>query len=176
MDETLKYPAGKVHYPPGYEPNAIASCIQEIESLPGDVKNTVLRLSEEQLNTKTMPGVWSVRQVIHHTVDSHINAFTRFKLALTEESPVIKPYDEGKWAQLPDSLNAPVELSVALLEALHKRWVFLLRAMNAEDFSRAFHHPDSGKNIPLWQAVSIYAWHGRHHLAHVKLLLEKKGW
>jgi len=129
----------------------------------------------EQLDTPYRPGGWTVRQVVHHLPDSHLNAYTRFKLALTEERPTIKPYDEQKWAELADTKKTPVETSLALLEALHQRWVVLLRSPAATDFARGFAHPERGA-MTLDGTLALYSWRGRHHVAHITSLRERMGW
>lgn len=155
---------------------AIAEGIAEIARLPQNVKDTVARLSEEQLAAKTLPGVWSVIQVIHHMADSHMNAFIRCKLAMTENSPVIKPYEEGDWARLADAKDAPVQFSIDLLTALHARWALLLGSLRNGDWKRAYFHPDQKRNVPLEEVVLLYAWHGRNHLAHIHALMAARGW
>ena len=132
-------------------------------------------LNEQQLDTPYRPDGWTVRQVVHHVADSHMNALTRFKLALTEEHPTIKPYDEAAWAKLEDTRTAPVETSLTLLDALHDRWVRVLRAMKTSDFARTLQHPESGDQN-LDQVLALYDWHGRHHTAHVTNLRSRNGW
>jgi uncharacterized damage-inducible protein DinB len=152
-----------------------AARIAEIDETPAKLRAAVAGLSASQLDTPYRPEGWSVRQVVHHLPDSHANAYVRFKLALTEDSPTIKPYLEARWAELPDTRETPVEVSLALLEALHRRWVILLRAMTAEDFARPLQHPEKGR-LTLDQMLALYAWHGRHHVAHVTALRERMGW
>jgi hypothetical protein len=132
-------------------------------------------LSDERLSTPYRPGGWTVRQLAHHVPDSHLNAYVRLKLALTEDTPTIKPYDEGSWAKLPDSDVVPVETSLVLLEAVHARWVALLRSMRDEEFNRRYTHPETG-NHDLNYLVGMYAWHGAHHTAHITALRKEKGW
>ena len=132
-------------------------------------------MSEEQLNTPYRDGGWTVRQVAHHVADSHLNAYVRFRLALTENEPTIKPYDEAAWAEIDDARHAPVEVSLALLEALHDRWTRLLRSMSDADFLKQFRHPELGV-VPLEKNLALYAWHGKHHVAHVTSLRGRKQW
>lgn len=149
--------------------------IDEIEATPSQLRAAVTGFSDEQLDTRYRDGGWTVRQVLHHVPDSHMNAFIRMKLALTETDPLIKPYDEGGWALLGDVAATPIETSLALLENLHSRWVILLRGMDGDQWTRCFVHPAMGK-ITLEYALAIYAWHGRHHTAHVTELRKRKGW
>src|SRR6185503_13578635 len=138
-------------------------------------REAVRGLSDDRLSTPYRPGGWTVRQLAHHVPDSHLNAYVRLKLALTEETPTIKPYDEALWARLPDSDVVPVETSLVLLESVHARWVALLRSMKDEDFNRRYNHPDTG-NHDLNYLVALYAWHGPHHTAHITTLRMQKGW
>ncbi|RFU64702.1 putative metal-dependent hydrolase [Peribacillus glennii] len=148
--------------------------INEIEDLPRLLRGAVKGLDNKQLDTPYRSGGWTVRQVIHHLTDSHMNAYVRFKLALTEEKPVIKPYDEAKWAELSD-YKLPIDISLSLLEALHKRWTNLLRNLSPSDMEKIFIHPDSGE-VSVGKNIGIYAWHGRHHLAHITSLCNRQGW
>ncbi len=133
-------------------------------------------LTDAQLNTPYRPGGWTARQVAHHVPESHMNAYIRFKLALTEQNPTIKPYDEDAWSKLADVSREPVETSIVLLEALHKRWVTLLETMKPEDFARTVVHPEYGKQMSLDELLQMYAWHGKHHAAHVTTLRQRSGW
>ena len=164
----LQYPIGRFSFPDSTTAEERQTWIQEIARAPQDLRAAVARLSPEQLDTPYRPGGWTVRQVAHHVPDSHMNAFVRFKLALTEDRPTIKPYDEARWALLPDA-RLPIEPSLDLLEALHARWVGLLASMSDQDFQRTFVHPESG-TWRLDQYLAQYAWHGRHHVAHIKSL------
>ena len=139
------------------------------------MREAVAGLTEAQLDTPYRPGGWTVRQVVHHVPDSHINSYVRFKLALTEDAPVIKPYDEARWATLADATTTPIEVSLTLLESLHARWVRLLEGMTAAEFLRAFNHPESGV-VRLDQNLALYSWHSRHHVAHILRLRERMGW
>ena len=145
------------------------------EETPEKLRAAVQDLNEEQLDTPYRPGGWTIRQVIHHLPDSHMNSYVRFKLALTENTPAIKTYDEAKWAELDDSKDTPVEVSLNLLESLHKRWVVLLRSMSEKDFHRSVNHPEWGE-IKLDRMLALYSWHCRHHLAHITTLRQRKGW
>jgi uncharacterized damage-inducible protein DinB len=136
----------------------------------------VAGLSREQLETPYRPGGWTIKQVVHHVPDGHMNAYTRFKLALTENEPTIKPYEEDKWAELPDSQRVPIDVSLDLLDALHTRWVTLLGAMDAADFTRTLRHPEHNRIMTLGQLLALYAWHGRHHVAHITSLRKREGW
>lgn len=139
------------------------------------MRNTVESLTEEQLDTPYREGGWTVRQVVHHLADSHINGYTRFRLALTEASPAIRTYDEGKWAELNDAKHAPISPSLAILDGLHHRWVHLLRALSPADWKKTFIHPELGQ-MKLDVTAALYAWHGEHHVAHITSLGERKGW
>ena len=137
-------------------------------SAPATLRALTAGRSDVELDTPYRPQGWTVHQVVHHVPDSHMNALIRFKLALTEDTPTIKPYDEARWAQLPDATQTPVDVSLALLDALHRRWVVVLRAMSPTDFERSFMHPEHGRTMSLDQALALYAWHGTHHLGHVR--------
>lgn len=149
--------------------------IAEIAETPARMRKAIAGLTDSQLETPYREGGWTVRQVVHHVPDSHLNSYTRFKLALTEEHPTIRPYDEAKWAELSDSRDTPIETSLTLLESLHDRWTRLLRAMSADDYRRTLNHPDSGV-MSLDTMLTLYAWHGRHHVAHITSLRERMGW
>ena len=170
----MKYPIGIFQLDDEMTSSVINTWINEIENLPRLLRNAVKNLDDEQLNTPYRSGGWTVRQVIHHVADSHLNAYVRFKLALTEENPIIKPYDETKWAELAD-YNMPIEPSLLLLEALHKRWTYLLRSLTSADLEKTFIHPDSGE-VSVRNNIGIYAWHGKHHLAHITSLCNRRGW
>jgi uncharacterized damage-inducible protein DinB len=171
----LRYPVGKMTMEPRLTDEERRERIDEIEQAPARLRAAVEDLTEEQLATPYRPEGWTVRQVAHHVPDSHMNAYIRFKLALTEEEPPIKTYEEALWAKLPDTAEVPVEVSLVLLESVHRRWVAVLRSMSAGDFERTLRHPDHGV-INLNQLLCLYAWHGRHHVAHVTGLRERMGW
>ncbi len=166
----LKYPIGKFDYVGEISAAQRDLWIKEIDELPTKLKEAVKGLTEEQLNLTYREGGWTLRQVVHHIADSHMNSFTRFKLALTEDTPAIKPYYEDRWAELSDSLKTDIQLSILLIEALHKRWVILLKSLDDSDFSRAFYHPETQKTFRLDYNLGIYAWHGKHHVAHITTL------
>jgi hypothetical protein len=149
--------------------------IQDIEETPVKLRAAIHGLSEEQLSTPYREGGWTVRQVIHHVPDSHLNSYIRFKLALTEDEPTIKPYMEDRWAELADSRVTPIETSLSLLDSLHRRWVLLLRSFRADDWKKCFRHPELGL-VSLDKNVALYSWHGRHHVAHITALRQSKGW
>ena len=149
--------------------------LDEIEQAPARLRGAVAGLSNQQLDTPYRPGGWSVRQVVHHLPDSHLNSYVRFRLALTEDEPTIKPYDESRWAELTDARTAPVEISLAFIESLHRRWMLLLRSLTPADFARQFRHPELGV-VSLDKNLALYAWHGRHHVAQITSLRERMGW
>ncbi len=174
-DEDLRYPIGMFAAPESVSPANVAAWIDDIATLPRDLRAVVSPLGDAQLDTRYRPGGWSVRQVVHHIADSHVNSFVRFKWTLTEDRPTIKAYDEQAWAELPDTVGAPIALSLDLLDALHARWCVLLRTLGKDDFTREFVHPDSGP-VPLGVNIATYRWHGRHHLAHIEQLARREGW
>jgi hypothetical protein len=171
----LRYPIGKAEMAARLDDGQRRELIDRIEETPARLRAAVAGLSDEQLDTPYRPDGWTVRQVVHHLPDSHLQAYARFKLALTEEEPPIKTYDEARWAELPDTHAVPIEVSLVLLENLHRRWVALLRGLPADAFARTLRHPDHGI-INLNQLLGMYAWHGRHHVAHVTSLRERMGW
>jgi uncharacterized damage-inducible protein DinB len=170
-----RYPIGKWDRRDMLTPGERAAMIAQISEVPARMRTAIAGLDEAQLDTPYREGGWTVRQVVHHVPDSHLNSYTRFKLALTEEEPTIRPYDEAKWAALSDSRDTPVETSLTMLGALHDRWTILLRAMSDDDFRRTLRHPDIGV-MSLDALLSLYAWHGRHHVGHVTSLRERMGW
>ena len=175
MTTELSYPIGKFKWEGDATAEQREQLIDEIAGTPARVRAAVEGLSAEQLETPYRPGGWTVRQVVHHIADSHLNSYVRFRLALTEDEPTIKPYHEDRWAELDDARTAPLEVSLALLESLHERWVQLLKSLKAEDFARTFKHPEMGV-VSLDKNVGLYAWHGRHHVAHITGLRERMGW
>lgn len=176
-DETadLRFPIGRFEPPTRISPADRQRWIDDLAAHPEAARAAIRGLSAEQLDTPYRHGGWTVRQVLHHLPDSHLNGYLRMKLALTEPEPTITPYDQARWAELTDGRTAPVEWSLALLDGLHARWVFLLRSLDASAFARRFHHPESGI-VPLDTALALYAWHGRHHLAQIAGLRERRGW
>lgn len=169
--EMLRFPIGRDPKVTGYDAEAVARGIADLEAFPAQLRKRAEGLSEGDLEIRYRPEGWTVRQVIHHVADSHINSYTRFKLALTEDKPVIKPYFEDRWAELPDGKVGNIKVSLALVEAVHDRLCALLRTLDREALARAFFHPEHGKEIYLYQSVGTYAWHGKHHLAHIDLAL-----
>lgn len=172
----LRYPVGRFNFDAPISQADYPRLIGEIAEAPGAMRSAVAGLSRDQLETRYRPGGWTVKQVVHHVPDSHLNAYTRFKLALTENEPTIKPYDEAAWAELADSQKVPIDVSLTLLESLHQRWVPLLRSMDAADFRRGLRHPEHGRVLTLEQMLGLYAWHSRHHVAHITALRQREGW
>ncbi|WP_443937261.1 YfiT family bacillithiol transferase [Pedobacter sp. MW01-1-1] len=165
--EKLKYPIGKFEMPAVFDEKQAAAWIDEIETLPSLLRAATKGLSNEQLNQVYRPEGWTLRQVVHHLPDSHVNAYIRFKQAVTEEVPVIRPYYEERWAETDEAKNGDIELSLALLEALHKRLVVFLKGLSIADFQRTYIHPAIGKELSLANMLGTYAWHGKHHVAHI---------
>lgn len=165
-----RYPIGKFAPQDTYTEAEVRACISRIESLPARFKEAADRLDAKKLESSYRDGGWTARQVIHHIADSHLNAYIRTKWTLTESSPLIKAYDEKAWAETPE-MNADPALSIALLIALHKRWVALLKLLKPEDLARVFIHPETGKSVRLDRMIALYAWHGDHHLGHLKIIL-----
>ena len=170
-----RYPIGKFHFDGTLSEEQRASFINDIEHAPSAMRAAVNDLTPQQLDTPYREGGWTVRQVVHHVPDSHVNAYVRFKLALTEDEPTIKPYAEDRWARLADTQCTPVEVSLALLESLHSRWVRLLRSLKPEDWKKTFRHPEIGV-VSLERNLASYAWHGKHHVAHITELRKRMGW
>jgi hypothetical protein len=175
MADDLRYPIGKFAYEGPMTPERARECLTAIAETPARLRAAVAGLTDEQLDTPYRPGGWTVRQVVHHVPDSHMNSYMRFRLALTEEQPAIKGYDEAAWAKLPDAQSAPVEISLALLHTLHRRWVMLLESLSPEQWKRTFQHSELGP-VSLERNLALYAWHGRHHVAHITGLRERMGW
>ena len=175
-DEQLRYPVGRFRHDAAAGAAGRERWTAEIATLPARFRAAVDGLSAAQLDTPYRPGGWTVRQLVHHVPDSHMNAYVRFKLALTEDEPTIKPYDEARWAALADVGAVDPAVSLALLDALHARWVAVLAGMAADDWGRGYRHPEQGRVVALDEALAMYAWHGRHHTAHVTALRERSGW
>ena len=171
----LRYPIGPFKFEGQPSEQQITQFIFDIEQTPARLRAAVSGLSEQQLDTPYRPGGWTVRQVVHHLPESHMNAYVRMKMALTEDNPTIKPYDEARWAETPEVVRTPIEVSLTMLDALHQRWVTLLRALGPVDLGRTFYHPESG-SWTIGKYVAPYAWHGRHHVAHITSLRERMGW
>ncbi|MAU15441.1 MAG: metal-dependent hydrolase [Muricauda sp.] len=174
--EELRYPIGKFKAPETISNDHIQRWIGVLEDLPKRLEELVAPLSDEQLDTPYRPGGWTVRQLVHHISDSHHNSYIRFKWALTEDSPVIKPYDEKAWAELFDSRTAPVQMSLDHLKAVHAKLVYLLKGLSEKDLKRVFVHPDGNQESTLEQNIGRYAWHSSHHYAHIQNLIGQKGW
>jgi uncharacterized damage-inducible protein DinB len=169
-----RFPIGKFSYSGPLTAGQKAQCLDNIEQAPANLRAAVRGLSDAQLDTPYRDGGWTVRQVVHHVPDSHLNSYVRFKLALTEDGPTIKPYMENRWAELPDS-SQPIENSLVMLEALHRRWMIILRNLTDSDWQRTFSHPELGP-MTLEKNLALYSWHGKHHVAHIASLRERMGW
>lgn len=170
-----RYPIGRFEQPKEVTPAMRQAAIDDIAATPGKVRAAVAGLSDAQLDTPYREGGWTVRQVVHHLVDSHMNAYVRCRLALTETEPTVRPYEEGAWANLEDARSAPVEVSLKLIEPLHERWVWLLRSVKTENYARTLLHPDFGVKNLDW-LLFLYSWHGKHHTAHITQLRKQQGW
>ncbi|MBV6477847.1 MAG: putative metal-dependent hydrolase YfiT [Ignavibacteria bacterium] len=174
--KNLRYPIGEFIVPESISQNEIDSYMEIISSFPEKLKSVVSELSADKLNTHYREGGWTVKQVVHHLADSHMNAFIRFKLALTEDIPTVKPYFEDRWAELEDGNSDDINLSLTLLEVLHKKWHVLMKSMSEEDFEKSFFHPEYGREFKLKEITAQYSWHCEHHFAHIIELLKRKGW
>ena len=174
MDD-LRFPVGKFHYQGSVNDQQKQAFLDEIEQTPAKLRAAVRGLSDSQLDTPYRPDGWTVRQVVHHVPDSHLNSYVRFKLALTEDEPTVKTYAEDRWAELSDTKATPIEVSLLRLESLHDRWVRLLRSLTAEQWKRSFRHPELGP-MTLERTLALYAWHGRHHIAHITELRKRMAW
>lgn len=171
----LRYPIGRFQRPASLSPAERAAAVAAIAEAPARLREAVAGLTPDQLDTPYREGGWTVRQLVHHVPDSHLNAYVRCKLALTEEAPTIRPYDEKRWAELPEAKTAPIEPSLVLLEGLHGRWVLALGGMNPADWQRPLVHLEMGR-LTVEQLIALYMWHGRHHTAHVTALRQRQGW
>lgn len=171
-DEQLKYPAGKFKPPVSYTQQDLRTWTATIKEFPGRLRHALMGLTEKQLDTPYRPGGWTIRQVVHHVADSHMNSVMRFKWALTENNPTIKPYEEADWALLSD-YHLPVEPSLKVIEGLHQHWAALLETFTEDQWSRTFIHPASGDAMQLRKALALYAWHSKHHLAHITETIKK---
>jgi uncharacterized damage-inducible protein DinB len=169
-----RYPIGKFSYSGPLSPEQTKQYLKDVEETPARLREAVAGLNNQQLDTPYREGGWTVRQLAHHVPDSHMNAYIRFKLALTEDVPTIKPYIQDRWAQLPDS-KAPIDVSLTLLDCVHQRWMMVLHSLGAPDWKRTFNHPEMGP-MTLDKTLALYSWHGRHHVAHVTSLRKQKGW
>ena len=174
-ESDLRYPIGRADRKPELSASERAAAIDAIADAPRALRATVQGLSDAQLDTEYRPGGWTVRQLVHHVADSHMNAYTRFRLAFTEDKPTIKPYEEAKWAELPDAKTMPVDVSLTLLDTMHERLAALLRQTPADSFARTVNHPENGP-MTVDSLVALYAWHGKHHAAHVAALRNRMQW
>jgi hypothetical protein len=174
--EEMKYPIGRFKMPSLAKPETLDKYIADIESFPNRLKAEVEILADEQLDTPYRPDGWTIRQVVNHCADSHMNGLARLKLALTEDKPTIKPYFENRWAELADSKTMPIEAALLMLDGLHKRWAILLRSLTENDLKRIYIHPEHGKEFRLEESIGLYAWHCNHHLAHITELKKRMSW
>lgn len=170
-----RYPLGKYIVQP-FSETQLAAWLNDIQLLPTELEHAVLNLDEAQLKTPYRDGGWTVHQLVHHVADSHMNAYIRIKLGLTTNNPVINPYPEEIWAEMADTKNLPVNISLTLVHALHRRWYEVLKNMSADEFNRTVFHPQHQKELTLWFLLGLYAWHGKHHVAHITALRNSKGW
>ncbi|MDR6157526.1 putative damage-inducible protein DinB [Chryseobacterium sp. SLBN-27] len=174
--EQKRFPIGQFKEPENICDIKLDEYIKVIKDFPAKLKNLIEDFSDDQLDTQYREGGWTVRQLVNHIADSHINSFIRFKLALTEDTPTIKPYDEAKWAELQDSQNMPVKPAMRMIKGTHQRWTALLKSMTNKQFERTFHHPEHHKNYDLRHCLALYVWHCNHHFAHIENLKKEKGW
>jgi len=174
--EKLRYPIGRFKKPDIFDEEVLAKHIADFSTFPASLKKEVGNLTVDQLEIVYRPGGWTIRQLVHHCAESHMNAFARFKFALTEEKPTIKPYDEAAWAELSDSRTLPIEPSLRMLEGIHERLTSLLLTLSREQLQRKLVHPEHGTDFQLYEMCAMYAWHSNHHLAHVKAVKESKRW
>ncbi|MBS1948762.1 MAG: putative metal-dependent hydrolase [Bacteroidetes bacterium] len=173
--QDLRYPIGK-YLPQPFSEQQKKEWLHDIKYLPEMLEHSILNLDAAQLDTPYREGGWTAKQLVHHIADSHINAYTRFKLGLTEDNPIIKPYEENLWAELDDVKNLPINISLTLLHALHARWHEAIKKLPAEAWQRTVVHPEHEKKFTLWHFLGMYAWHGKHHVAHITSLRQRKGW
>jgi len=174
--ENLRYPIGKYKRPEQYTSQSLNDWMNIIEALPQWLDICIENLDEAQLHVPYRDGGWTIQQVIHHVADSHMNAYIRLKLALTEDNPQIKPYAEALWAELPDTELVPINISTTLIHALHRRWTVLMRQLQPLQWERTYYHPEQKRDVPLWELAALYAWHSRHHMEHIRRLRERMNW
>jgi len=174
--EKLRYPIGRFEAPAAFRPESRKGWLQAIAALPSWLDVIVQNLDAAQLETPYRDGGWNMNQVIHHLADSHMNAFVRLKLALTEERPIVKPYAEALWAETEEIGSVPVNVSITLLHALHRRWTDLLERIPDAAWERTYFHPEQQREVPIWEMTAVYAWHGRHHMEQLRGLREREGW
>ncbi len=175
MTKDLRYPIGKYIVQP-FSEKLFGEWLIDIKNLPQHLENAVLNLDEGQLDTVYRDSGWTIKQVVHHLADSHMNAYIRFKLALTEDNPGIKPYDEAAWAEMSDTKNLPINLSLTILHSLHIRWYEIIKNITEKDLNRTVFHPEYKKEMTVWYLLGMYAWHSRHHVAHITSLRERRSW
>ncbi|MFT3680049.1 MAG: putative metal-dependent hydrolase [Ferruginibacter sp.] len=173
--DNLSFPIGK-YEPKPFSEQQLKEWIIDIQFLPQHIENAITNLDETQLDTPYRPGGWTVKQLVHHVADSHMNAFIRFKLGLTEDNPTIKPYEQDEWVKMADVQNIPVNVSVTLLHALHTRWTAVVKNISGAEWDRTVVHPEHGRQMTLWFLLGMYAWHSRHHTAHITSLRERMKW
>lgn len=174
--EKLRYPTGRYEKRETYTAEELKGWIGVLKALPSWMDACIENLDEHQLQIPYREGGWTIQQVVHHVADSHVNAYIRLKLALTEDTPTIKPYNEAAWALLPDVQALPVNISVTMLHTLHIRMVAIMTALTPDEWERTFYHPEHGRYIPLWEMAAMYAWHSRHHTEHIRQLRERMNW
>lgn len=174
--ETLKYPIGQFVVPASINKEQLNKWIDDLEKLPEQIESATANLSDEQLDTPYRPDGWTLRQVIHHLPDSHMNAYIRFKLAITEKNPVIRPYQEDLWAQCEEARSGSINVSVSLLRSLHVRWAAFLKTLTGEEFNRTYLHPEHNRTFILKDVLAMYVWHGKHHLAHITETIKRNNW
>ena len=175
MTTDPRYPIGKYIVQP-FSEKLLGEWLIDIKNLPQHLENSILNLDEQQLNTAYRDGGWTVKQLVHHVADSHMNAYIRFKLGLTEDKPVIKPYEEAAWAEMADTKNLPINISLTLLHSLHIRWYEILKNMSHDELNKTVYHPEHKKEFTLWELLGMYAWHSKHHVAHITSLREREKW
>lgn len=175
-EKNLKYPIGQYQKPEIITDEIIKEYISVIENFPSKIRSETAHLTDEQLDTQYRPDGWSIRQVVNHCADSHMNSLMRFKLALTEDEPTIRPYFEDRWAELADSKDVSIEPALKMLDGIHERWAILLKSLTKDDLSRCFIHPEYGKTYRLDENIGVYAWHCDHHLAHISVLKKSMNW
>ncbi len=175
MSDDLRYPIGKWVRQPSVDADACATMIQQVAAAPAALAAAVTGLTDAQLDTPYRPEGWTPRQIVHHIADSHMNAYIRFKLGITEDNPTIKPYQEARWAETVDGKSAPIDASLAIIDGIHRRWVQFLRSLDGQAFARTVQHPERGP-MTLVDLLQLYAWHGRHHTAHITGLRQRMGW
>jgi len=174
--EQLRYPIGRFAKPDAFDPGNRRAWLQALAALPGWLDVLMQNLDAAQLETPYREGGWTMNQVIHHLADSHMNAFIRLKLALTEDAPNVKPYEEARWAETSEIQSVPANVSITLLHALHRRWTDLLERIPEDAWERCYFHPESQRLVPVWEMTAMYAWHGRHHMEQLRSLRRRKGW